>query len=196
MNEKQNRNEVIVLHFNRDFEEDTTANVGADILKLLKQFWDTKGSNGETPLTLQTSTSATLGRSIAMNRRIYVIGHTSLVRDSLIIPHYTVGYTWVSMTYINSNGCQNLIEKMDDKRCFRESFHQFTRYDLYLSSGLCIHDMASSCRQHIDVGVEKCFDGTRRNRRTVNFIVVDYATEKVVRVAAEQNRRNIKLFLQ
>ena len=196
MNEERNRNEVIVIHFNRDTDESKADQIGADILKLLKQFWVTKSNNEETPLTIQTSTIATLASSIAKNRRIYVIGFTPLFRDSLIIPHDRVGYTWVDMTFINSKTCGNLINKMDDKRCYRESFHRFTRYDLYLKYGLCRDHMAFFCRQYMEYGVKNCFEDTQRNRRTVNFIVVDYATEKVVRVAAEQNRRNIKFFLQ
>ena len=200
MNEPANRNEVVVIHFNRDSADADSDKTGADIIKQLKEKWEpnSKRTNAK-ELSIQPSMNTKLADAIKANQRIYVISHWKLVSDfqryPWIIGYWNVGYTWTSMKYLNSNGCYALIRAMGEDRCSKEAYHAFVRYDLYLTSGLCVHDLASKCRRYINEGVQECFKGTSKSKSTVNFIVVDYADNEVIKATRSQNIQNIKLYL-
>lgn len=199
MNEPANRNEVIVIHFNRDFDRTDSDKTGADIIKQLSDKWEPSNKQlAAGQLAIETSVGRKLGESIKKNQRIHIIMHTSLsgsYRKPWIISQWNVGFTWTSMTFLASSGCKNLMNAMGETRCRKEASHRFVRYDMYLSSGLCVDDLASVCRKYIKTGVEKCFKGTYARRRTVNFIVVDYVGSEVINAAVQHNKRNIKVYL-
>ena len=141
----------------------------------------------------------TLGKAIRRNQRIYIIMHENMSQnsESWLFSHHYVGYTWHSMSFINSGGCSSLAEKVADN-CYKEARRPFVRLDLYLSYGLCIDDLASWCNTKIKSTAEKCRKNARKRGRTVSFIVVDYADlspgRDVVKVAREENLKNIQFF--
>ena len=200
MNEPYNRNEVVVLHFKSGIKHEYKTNIGGNIIQQLTEKWEPSDPrNLLRKLSIQPSIEVKLGDAIRYNQRIYVIMHNELVlgnRASWIIPHWTVGQTYTDMTFIESNGCYNLQKAMAESRCQREAAHTFVRYDMYLKSGLCRKHLASYCRKFISGGVSRCFVGTSTRRRTVNFIVVDYANNDVIRAVTNQNMENIQYFLQ
>ncbi|XP_057314321.1 uncharacterized protein LOC130655570 [Hydractinia symbiolongicarpus] len=195
MNEDGHEEEVIVIHFNRDFASEDSDKTAKDIIRQLEGTWIHSDSS---KVAIQPSKYAKLGSAVNQNKRIYIIMHNDLLKHNhknWAIPHWKVGYTWTSMTFINSNGCHNLVKSMGKDRCTREASRNFVRYDLYLSSGLCTWDMASHCNQHIQEGLNRCFSGTKTKHKTVNFIVVDYADKRVIEGARKQNIKNIKMYL-
>ena len=109
-----------------------------------------------------------------------------------------IGYTWIQWTFISSWGCQKLANAVAEKCSDRARERRFVRLDLYLSSGLCIDDLASWCNTLIRPSTEKCRKNARVHGRTVNFIVVDYADlgsgRDVVKVAREENLKNVNYF--
>ena len=214
MNERKNRNEVIVIHFNRDADDQDVDKTGADIIKQLKR-WKPKGTvQPPKKVTIQGNIHATLEESIVANKRIYIIMNEKLLKNNKhprwILWNWLVGFTWSdyteSATTPKSKICKK-IEKNLEKRCQEESSKgmTFTRYDLYIPTGsyyvvsnpvwaMCNDDAAYYCRRWIDMGVKACFNETKSHRRTVNFIVVDYIDEVVVNAAKKQNEENIKFF--
>ena len=179
--------------------------LGADIIKRLKSYWEpTKERLKSKQLAIQTHYHATLGEAIKNNQRIYIFMHDELSdlaghKGWLFWQHH-VGFTWHSMTFITSNGCQKLADKVASN-CAKEAsktYRSLVRLDLYLSSGLCIHDMASWCNKKMPAAADKCRINARKYRKTINFIVIDYADlgagRKVADVARKQNLENIKYF--
>eukprot|EP00112_Aurelia_sp_Birch-Aquarium-sp1_P010463 Seg2232.4 transcript_id=Seg2232.4/GoldUCD/mRNA.D3Y31 product="hypothetical protein" protein_id=Seg2232.4/GoldUCD/D3Y31 len=205
MKQDKNRNEVVVIHFNRDYEKgkEITKTIGADVIKRLKSYWEPTTERLQSKqLAIQTHYSATLGEAIKNNQRIYIFMHDDLsdLADHagwLFWQHY-VGFTWHSMVFITSSGCQKLADKVASN-CAKEARNRsLVRLDLYLSSGLCIHDMASWCNKRMPAAADKCRKNARKYRKTINFIVIDYADigagRKVADVARNQNLENIKYF--
>ena len=179
--------------------------LGADVIKRLKAYWEpTKARLKSKQLAIQTYFHATLGEAIKNNQRIYIFMHDELSdvtdgRGWLFSQHY-VGFTWHSMIFIKSNGCQKLADKVASN-CAKEAskISRFLiRLDLYLSSGLCVHDLASWCNEKMPAAANKCRINARKHGKTINFIVIDYADvgagRKVADVAREQNIENIKYF--
>lgn len=200
MNEPYNRNEVVVLHFKSGNKYEYKTMTGANVIRQLKERWEPSDSKDTLRrLSIQPSIEVKLGDAIRYNQRVYVVMHNELVlgnREPWIIPHWTVGHTHTNMKFIESSGCYNLMKSMSESRCQREAAHTFVRYDMYLSSGLCRKHLASHCRKFISGGVGKCFIGTSTRRRTVNFLVVDYANDDVILAARNQNVENIQFFLK
>ena len=166
----------------------------------MKQVNDLWGSSKTGELSVQNDQYATLGRSISDNKRIFVIMAekltTNIVRKSNYISEYDVGFTWTSKHGATKSDAKELIEAMGENRCENEAYrHSFVRYDLYLSWGLCIDDLAALVKPFIREGVLGCHAGTTKQRKTVNFILVDYVDEAVVNVANELNKINIKNYL-
>ena len=150
---------------------------------------------------MQTDYDATLGDAVSTNQRIYIIMHTALSQRAepwLFWQHY-VGYTWHSMSFIASKGCSSLADKVAEN-CDREAGKgmSLVRLDLYLTYGLCVDDLASWCNEKIKLAAGKCRQNARKYRKTVNFLVIDYADldpgKNVVKIAREENERNIKYF--
>lgn len=198
LNEPHNRNEIVVIHFTRDYEKKNRDLISSELHKMLLVLWEPTNERLENrELTLATSTSLKLREAISRNQRIFFIIHQSLVlRDQpWLIPHWSVGYTWTQMKFVGSKGCQSLMRDISGIRCQREAARTFLRYDLYLTSGLCVYDLAKYCRKYIKYGVHKCFEGAWTRKSTVNFIVVDFANEVVVKAAKCQNFRNIQYYL-
>jgi len=201
MNEPYNRNEIVVIHLQGEPEQrggDKTQ-IGANIINQIMKMWEPSDSrNTLRRLAIQPSVEVKLGDAIRYNQRIYVIMHNELVlghREPWIIPHWTVGRTNTDMSYLQSKGCYKLMDTMSKEKCQQESTHRFVRYDMYLKNGLCRRHLASKCRKFIHDGLSKCFTKTSTRRRTVNFVVVDYVNEEVVRAVRNQNIENIQYFL-
>ena len=198
MNEPHHRNEVIVIHFTRDSEKKFKDLLASDLTRQLLVLWEPNEEHlANEKLTMATTLNPKLRDAIKSNQRIYMIIHEILIlrRQPWMIPHWVVGYTWTHMQFVGSRGCYSLMSDMSGGRCQREAARSFLRYDLYLSSGLCLQDMAKYCRKYIKYGVHKCFQQSWMRRSTVNFIVVDYAGYEVVKAAKCQNFRNIQFFL-
>merc|ERR1740124_548999 len=111
-----------------------------------------------------------------------------------MLPHWTVGSTWTKMNFVGSKECRSLMRETSGANCQQAATRTFVRYDLYLYAGLCRNDLADYCRKYIRTGVQNCFKGAWHRRSTVNFIVVDYATPEVVKVAKCLNFINIEFY--
>ena len=195
-----NEDAVVVLHFNRDHETGSKQKlIGQDIVNQLKGLWDPSGANGK--LAMQTNINAKIGDSIKDNKRIYVFLHSNLknnIHGQYLFHQDLIGYTWVSRTWITSNNCRKLATEISDN-CPHEARRKFVRLDLYLTSGLCIWDLAKACNGHIKYATKRCYENIQNNQpttaQTVNFITIDYATEgkgkNVVKVAKEMTERYI-----
>ncbi|XP_065055064.1 uncharacterized protein LOC135683671 [Rhopilema esculentum] len=200
----KNRKEVVVLHFNRDYDKsEQPGKIGKDIINKIKARWEpTQQRLSSKELSVQTNYYATLGRAVTKNQRIYIIMHTELSKSAtepwLFWQHY-VGYTWHSMSFIASSRCINLADKVAEN-CFTEAKkgRSLIRLDLYLTYGLCIHDLASWCNTRISPAAKTCRKNARQFNKTVNFIVIDYADseagKKVKDIAKNENLNNIKYY--
>ncbi|XP_065676689.1 uncharacterized protein LOC100201425 [Hydra vulgaris] len=191
----KNRNDVVVLHFNRDATDPEKA--GPAVMKQILDLW---GAPKAGELAIQTNKYATLGQSILDNKRIYIIMAQKLTNNiadkSNYINEHDVGFTWTSKHGATQSDAKELIEEMGENRCERETFgHFFVRYDLYLTWGLCNDDLAALVKPFIRQGTSGCYTGTSRQKKTVNFILVDYVDEEVVNVANDLNKINIKNFM-
>lgn len=175
---------------------------GQNIIDQIKDRWNpTRERLSNKKLSVQTNYHSTLGEAISRNQRIYVIMHTELSDMSepwLFWQHY-VGYTWHSMSFIASRGCSALADKVAEN-CDKEAGKgmSLVRLDLYLTYGLCVDDLAGFCNKKIKSAAEKCRKNVRKHRKTVNFLVVDYADaspgKDVVQVAKMENLKNIKYY--
>lgn len=199
MNEQFNRNEVIVLNFRNGRKKKGITLAGSDVIEHLLNKWEPSNpSNNFRELSIQPSLDVTIGDAVRQNQRIYIIMDNDLVighRKKWIIPHWVVGVVSQSMSFIRSRGCYNLMKRLSGFKCQKEAAHTFVRYDMFLKIGLCRKHLAKYCRKFISGGVKKCFLGTSLQRRTVNFIVVDYADDDVIMAARKQNVENIQFFL-
>ena len=173
---------------------------GKNIIHQIKRYWNPTTIRLRTKqLSVQTDFDATLSDAITKNQRIYIIMHEDMSEqsESWLFSQHNVGYTWHSMSFIESAGCSLLAEKVADN-CYRQASKQLVRLDLYLSYGLCINDLASWCNTKIRSSAQECRKNARMRGRTINFIVVDYAGlgsgRDVVKVAREENMRNIQFF--
>lgn len=203
LNKPQNRREIVVLHFNRDHEKGEKEEIiGKTIVQQLTELWNPSEINIKTgKLVMQPQIDDLIGNAIKSNKRVYVFLHDRSKKDmkeSFLFHQNLIGYTWVSMAYVGSNGCKNLAKKISDN-CPYEARRKFVRLDLYLSWGLCIDDLASSCNKHLDYVTRRCYDKINQHRtyaQTVNFIVTDYSTEKpgidAVKIAKEITERYIR----
>jgi len=201
INKPINRREVVVLHFNRDHEVGKEKLIGEGIVKLLKDRWNPSKSNiANGKVTMQTNLDALIGDSVKQNKRIYTFLHLRLTMNSenFLFHHNYIGYTWNSMGWVGSDDCKALATKVSDN-CPHEARRKFVRLDLYLSWGLCVDDLASKCNKHIDYAAKRCVknieDASWTQAKTVNFIVIDYATEgkglDAVKVAKQLTEKHI-----
>lgn len=206
MNEPKNRNEIIALQFNRDYEKGEEKNIGTALMKELKSRWNPSNENiRKKKLSMQTYLHETIGQAVKTNQRIYTFVHYRL-REKLYEPfllweHY-IGYTWQQMGYVGSNECKKLSDAVSNK-CGQQGEHQkLVRLDLTLTWGLCNDDMAYKCNQLIADASNKCYANIKKqagNKRfkisTVNFIVVDYAHRypgvNTVKIAKEMTLKYI-----
>jgi len=180
MNEERNRNEIVVLQFNRDYEKDERENIKRSLAQELKARWDPAVGNGK--LSMQTAWwRVKLGTSIRNNQRIYVFVNENIrnSKERFLFPAGYIGYTWKSMAYLGSNDCKDLANAVSDNcKIQAKDGYYFIRLDLTLTWGLCNDDLAKICNRHIDYSTKKCYENIRsvnRNVNTVNFIVTDYS---------------------
>ncbi|XP_057314896.1 uncharacterized protein LOC130656072 [Hydractinia symbiolongicarpus] len=197
MNEDGHENEVIVIHFNRDFAIENSDKTARDIIQQLERKWIHSNSS---KVAIQPSKNATLRSAVNQNKRIYIIMHDGLSNHNYrnwALSHKSVGYTWIGMSYFGSNYCRKLVEEMGQERCEAEAaIHNFVRYDLYLSPfPPCNTYNAELCNKLINEGRGRCFSGTKIRGKTVNFFVVDYADTQVIEATKKQNIRNIEMYL-
>ena len=178
-NELENRNEIVVLHFNRDYEKGKETRIGEGIIATLKLLWNPTTENVRNgKLTMQTYLHSRIGRAISDNKRIYVFLHDKLRTsyEPFLFSTYYMGYTWETMSYLGSNGCAHLADKISSKCTAQSNNRMFIRLDLFLTLGLCVDDLSSKCNRYVKSSAQKCFDNSYGGWRgkTVNFLVLDY----------------------
>lgn len=197
-----NRREVIGLHFSildkNGVEESSTVN---GLVQLLEQYWGNQSSNSSVSMSTHYLTNSntwpTLGAAVERNQRIFVFFDEDL--NDTISSRLWINPAPNSTSFPLTSWdpvCSSLNNQVS--RC------SGTGNDLVIARGytlaLCIYNGQDQCNTILQNVIDRCYELRRRENRTVNIILVDYAESSpdrntVFQVAAELNQRNVRDFL-
>ena len=206
------RNEVIILHFNRDADitgEDAKEKIGHSLAEMLTNLWDPNGS-GDLKLNnyynSNDRTWPTLRQAIESKQRIFVFMENGPAKYVDPVPTWLlqsngfIGSTWTSIYVGPTYGCVDLpptTGKCDTDKTFIE-------LAAFGTHGLCTWDMSWHCSRDNGIGsaANLCYVKRQAHGKTVNIMIVDYAVDNyetsrsVVERAKAYNQLNIQNFLR
>ena len=201
---KAHPSEVVIIHFNRDAQEDYRKQIAQDLMSLLLNLWNPNGNTNS--LTMSTYYHVhqqwpTLGEAIQNTQRIFVFMDNNLSmhiskQNWLITSNNIIQSTWANNPV--SSSCSSITSNAKSKCATSSDFIELSAFGSY---GLCTWDMATLCSKWLGEAQEECYKIRKRNQRTVNFLMVDWATdyysgeESVVNKAKFMNQKNIKQYL-
>ena len=211
---EDNRNEVIILHFNRDSavggSEADKEKIGKGLAKMLTDLWDPNG-NSELKMNNYYKNNnqwPTLRQAIESKQRVFVFmdeGPAKYITpqpDWLVQSNGIIASTWSYLYMFSSGGCTAIVSKARDKCDTSESFIELAAFGSF-GLTLCIENMAKSCSKEEAIGaaMNECFSKREKHGKTVNILSVDYAVDSkgyetlsVVDRARTMNEKNIQKF--
>ena len=197
---KSHRNEVIILHFNRDVDGDENAkrSIANKLAYELEKRWDP--SYGE----VRMSTHArwpTLRQAIESKQRIFIFMDNHLAKHLTSKPYVyssnsLIDSTWQSH-HVVAGGCGGIIDAARDMCDTTENMVELAAFGTW---GLCTWDMAWQCSWKLGSAVDECYSKRKQLGKTVNIILVDYPVsfygdnQSVMEKARIMNERNIEQF--
>ena len=204
------RNEVIILHFNRDADisgEAAKENIGKSLSQMLTNLWDPNGS-GELKMNNYYKNNnnkwPTLRQAIESKQRVFVFMENGPAKYIIPQPNWLLqsnGFiksTWTSIYVGPTYGCIDLVPTAN--KC--DSDKSFVELAAFGTHGLCTWDMAWHCSRNnaIGIAVSQCRTKRQNRSKTVNFLAVDFSVNNyetsVVKRANILNQLNIQNFLQ
>ena len=216
---KCHKNEVIILHFNRDAIGDR-ATIAKRLVVELEKRWNPNKANNKLKMSTGTfSRWPTLRQAIETNQRIFIFMDNNLaqyVSKSYIYNRNDfMRSTWedqIIVTNVPGIGCDGIIDparrKCDDYG--DQSIIELAAYgstyiglgSLGLDLNFCVADMAKLCSLSLKKAADECYKQRAKpeHDKTVNILLVDYPVSKyypkqsVVDIAKILNERNIKRF--
>ena len=209
---KFGRNEVIILHFNRDADisgEAAKEEIGKSLSQMLTNLWNPNG-NGELKMNNyyknNNSQWPTLRQAIKSKQRVFVFMDNGPAKyitpepDWLLQSNNFITSTWSNILVRTSIRCTGIVSKARDKCDTSQSFIELAAFG---SFGLCITDMALSCSKDEAIGeaIDECYTKREMYGKTVNILIVDYAVDSyeklsVIDRAKTMNEQNIQQFSQ
>lgn len=202
---KNHTSEVIILHFNRDVQENYEKQIAQGLESLLLSLWDPSSTNNPVMSTYYHDNNnqwPTLSEAIHSRQRILVFMNSDLSQhissqNWLITSDDIIGITWGKFRM--STSC-SAITKNAKSKCNTSS--DLIELSAFASYGLCTWEMARICSKWLGEAQDECYEIRMSSGRTVNFLYVDWAVdyysgqESVVRKAKFMNQRNIKQYLK
>ena len=205
------RNEVIVLHFNRDADisgEDAKEKIGKSLSQMLTNLWDPNG-NGPVKMNNYYKNNnnqwPTLRQAIESKQRIFVFMENGPAKyiipqpDWLLQSNGFIKSTWSSVYVGPTYGCIDIVPNAKTKCDTDKSFVEVAAFG---GHGLCTWDMAWHCSRDNGIGdaIEECDKKRKTRSKTVNFLSVDFAVDNyetsVYNRARDMNLQNIQNFRQ
>ena len=183
--EPRNRNELVVLNFNRDFEKGTyKQQLGDGIIALLEGLWS-PAKTGTNQVKMQENIDATIGTSITDNKRIYVFLRTGLQshisrgqRKPYFFSESNIGYTWRKRKFDN---CRVFADTLSS-RCPSEAYRKFVSLDFSQWPAVETADegITTGCHRYVVYAAQECYrkiQSSGKTNKTVNFVVIDYVNK-------------------
>lgn len=199
---RNNTNEVVIIHFNRDVQEGYQKEIANNLESTLSILWDPE-SGGDLVMNTYYSVNRawpTLRRAIADKQRIFIF------LDSQLEFHVSQNWAHKSNSYIASTWAPNYLTSIcsvittnAESKC--TSTKDFMELSGFGTLGLCTWDMATLCSKWLGEAQEECRNKRILNGgRTVNFLLVDWihyhsGGESVVNKAKFMNQKNIEYYL-
>lgn len=197
---KSNPNEVIVIHFNRDAQENYRKKIAEDLVSVLWELWQPNGANKLAMSTYYKENREwpTLKMAISSNQRIFVFMDNNLSQhitrpyDWFVRSNNVIKSTWESHGVTSS--CSGIVTSAR-KKCDTNS--DFIEVAAFASRGLCTWDMARLCSKWLGEAQDVCYGKREPHGKTVNFLAVDWVDygESVVNKAKFMNQINIRKYL-
>ena len=205
------RNEVIILHFNRDADitgEDAKEKIGKSLSDMLTHLWN---PNGNSELKMNNyyknhnNQWPTLRQAIESKQRIFVFMENGPAKyinpqpDWLLQSNEFFRSTKSNIYVGPFNGCVDIVPKARDKCNTNGSFIEVAAFGTH---GLCTWDMAWHCSRDNAIGaaIDECLKKRENYGKTVNFLIVDYAVDNYEKLVVERaktvNQKNIQNFHQ
>lgn len=200
---KTHTSEVIILHFNRDVQENYQKQIAQGLKSLLLSLWHPNSTNNP-PMSTHYHVNnqwPTLNEAIHSRQRILVFMDNNLSQQIstpnwLITSNGIISSTWGSFRMSSSCGA---ITSNAKSKCNTSS--DLIELSAFASYGLCTWDMATVCSKWLGEAQDECYKIRKSSGRTVNLLHVDWAVdyysgkESVVNKAKFMNQKNIKQYL-
>ena len=180
LSEDDNRNDVVVLHFNRDHEQGgNEEKIGDGIIKLLEDQWGPSQSG----IRMQSDIGATLGESVADNKRVFIFLHSRLQQHlqsgkPYLFSERFIGYTWRDEKFIGPNACTRFAKSLGSK-CSHEEWHKFIRLDFYMPETYQPRVMLSKRSSNTTVATETAVIAKRGMTKATN-VTEETGTKRVI----------------
>ena len=198
---RNNVNEVVIIHFNRDIQEGKESNIANSIKSTLLSLWD-PNSGGDLLMNTYHGTNRawpTLGQAITNKQRIFIFMDNRLKshvpQNWAYNSNYYIASSWGSNSFTSSCGA---ITTHASSKC--TSTLDFMDLSAFGTAGWCVADMAAICSEWLGEAMEECYKKRITGDRTVNFLLVDWiqyfrGRESVVNKAKFMNEKNIQHYL-
>ena len=209
---KCHKNEVIILHFNRDVEGDRPT-VAKKLVTELEKRWNPDKANNQLKMHMSTYPNwPTLRQAIETKQRIFIF------MDNNLAEHISKPYIYNRNFFFRSTyesgiivtdiiGCVGIIGSAS-RQCKQESdsgfielagFGTISATSVFLGPS-CVKGMAKLCSRSLKRAAEVCYKQREKHNKTVNVLLVDYPVseyypkQSVVDIAKFMNEKNIKTF--
>ena len=200
---KCHKNEVIILHFNRDVSGDR-ATVAKKLIAELEKRWNPNKANNQVKMSTHPRWP-TLRQAIETKQRIFIFMDRNLARyvskSYIYERNKFMASTWESgiTVGLGKSGCDGIIGPAR-RKCDKYSKKEIIELSAFGSHGLCIHDMAKQCSLALKEAADECYKQREKRGKTVNVLLVDYpvssyySNKGVVDTAKTLNEKNVKKF--